>query len=384
MRGLLTPMASKRNSQPQTLSFSELTIWKTKLPDIQFAVLPPCNDRPNPLATEGRIYVSVFSPGAICVLERADGRLIWRRELPKFGHSSVYLEDRRLFANTANTLIAMDPDSGEILWSFSPYGREGESIYSSPSGREGRVYIGDRMGWLHCLDAASGKSIWKRHTNKTKNCSVNSTPVLINDLVIVSTNAKTALAFEALSGKLVWQQKLNAPSVFGPLVHRGSVLAVANSLYVLDPTTGKVRRRFSWHDRKADLAVTTPYSIVLTFRPDLSRANLPSDKAAAERIAAQDVEFSTMILVSNSGVQRTKQFVAFCPHFRYAPTTRLLYMSHLGGVDVFHPTTGRLLWQLKTTEDTNGGVGAVDTRDNKLYVLTGDGTVHALRHPAQV
>jgi putative pyrroloquinoline-quinone-binding quinoprotein len=58
-------------------------------------------------------------------------------------------------------------------------------------------------------------------------------------------------------------------------------------------------------------------------------------------------------------------------------------MSHLGGVDVFHPTAGRLIWRLKTTEDTNGGVGAVDTMDNKLYVLTGDGTVHALGHPVQ-
>ena len=209
-------MAPKRNSQPQTLSFSELTIWKTKLPDIQFAVLPPFNDRPNPLATESRIYVSVFSPGAICALQRADGRLIWRRELPKFGSSSVYLEDRRLFAKTANTLFAMDPDAGEILWSFSPYGREGESIYSSPSSGEGRVYIGDRMGWLHCLDAASGETIWKRRTNRTENCSVNSTPVLINDLVIVSTNAKTAIAYEAQSGKQVWQQHLNAPSGFGP------------------------------------------------------------------------------------------------------------------------------------------------------------------------
>jgi outer membrane protein assembly factor BamB len=376
-------MAPKRNSQPQTLSFSELTIWKTKLPDIQFAILPPFNDRPNPLATESRIYVSVFSPGAVCALQRADGRLIWRRELPKFGSSSVYLEDRRLFAKTANTLFAMDPDAGEILWSFSPYGREGESIYSSPSSGEGRVYIGDRMGWLHCLDAASGETIWKRRTNRTENCSVNSTPVLINDLVIVSTNAKTAIAYEAQSGKQVWQQHLNAPSGFGPLVHRGTILAVANSLIRTQSKDGKGSSEFCMAWLEGRPSVTSPYRIVLTFQPDLYGANLPSDKAAVERVAAQEVEFSTMILVSNSGVQRTKQFVAFCPHFRYEPTTRFLYMSHLGGVDVFHPTAGRLIWRLKTTEDTNGGVGAVDTMDNKLYVLTGDGTVHALGHPVQ-
>jgi len=38
--------------QPRTLSFEELTVWRTELPDVKFAVLPPGNARPNPLIAD--------------------------------------------------------------------------------------------------------------------------------------------------------------------------------------------------------------------------------------------------------------------------------------------------------------------------------------------
>jgi ABC-type multidrug transport system fused ATPase/permease subunit len=47
-------------------SFDELAIWRTKLPQVKHAILPPHTNRPNPLLHEGRLYVSVFSSGAIC------------------------------------------------------------------------------------------------------------------------------------------------------------------------------------------------------------------------------------------------------------------------------------------------------------------------------
>src|SRR5580704_16498261 len=43
-------------------SFEELVIWRTRLPQAQHAVNPPCNELPNPLVAENMVYVSVFSP----------------------------------------------------------------------------------------------------------------------------------------------------------------------------------------------------------------------------------------------------------------------------------------------------------------------------------
>jgi len=335
-------------------------------------VLPPSNTRPNPLATEDRLYVSVFAPGAICALERDRGKLIWRRELRKYANASAYLYAGRLFAKTSNTLFALQPDSGETLWSFCPYGTDGESIYSSPSAHENRVYIGDRRGCLHCLDAESGRTIWIRHTNRARNSDVNSTPVLMDGLVIVSTNAKTVVAYDALSGKLAWKQKLDGRSTFGPLVHRDSVLALSDSLYLLS-RTGQVRHRFSWKDEKVHQADSTPRSIVLTFWPKMaSRCTEPPGKTEPNKLT---------LLVTKSGIQRTTTFVAFCPSFRYVPATRLVYLSHLRGIDLIHAEKGTVLCQLKTSMDPRNGVALVDVRDKKIYALTGDGSVHALRHP---
>ena len=377
-------MASTRKKQPRTFRFRELTVWSTKLPDVKFGVLPPSNNRPNPLATQDKLFVSVFAPGAICALDRESGKLIWRRELPKYADASVHLHGGKLFAKTSNTLFAFRPESGETLWSFCPHGTEGESIYSSPSADDNRVYIGDRKGYLHCLDAESGKIIWKRRTNRAVNNDVNSTPVLMHGLVIVSTNAKTAVAYEALSGKLAWKQELDGSSTFGPLVHQNSVLVVSDSLYLLNPRTGRVRRRFSWNDLKAQQADTTPRSMIVTFWPDLPSATLPSGKVEAEKMAALEKRSQNMAFIAASGVQRTRAFVAYCHCFRYAPTTRLLYLSHLQGVDIFRPATGTLLCRLSVSNDTCGGIAPVDVRDEKIYVLTGDGCVHALRHPAQL
>jgi outer membrane protein assembly factor BamB len=267
--------------KPPTFSFRELTVWKTKLPDVQFAVPPPFNNRPNPLATPDRLYVSVFAPGAICALEPERGKLIWRRELPKYAGATVHLHERKLLATTENTLFALHPDSGRNLWAFCPHGSDGESIYSCPSAHENRIYIGDRTGYLHCLDAESGKTIWKRRTKRGRNGDVNSTPVLMDGLVIVSNNAETAVAYDALSGKLEWKQKLDGPSSFGPLAHQDSVLAVSNSLYVLNSKTGKVRRRFSWSGLRPKDADSTPQGIVLTFWPVLSGNKLPMEDGDA-------------------------------------------------------------------------------------------------------
>jgi hypothetical protein len=349
-------MASARKAQPQTFTFQDLAIWSTKLPEVQQAVLPPSNNRPNPLATEDRLYVSVLFPGAVCALDRDRGKVIWRRELSKYAKASVYLYERRLFAGTSNALFALHPNSGVILWSFCPYGNDGESIYSSPSAHNNRVYIGDRTGYLHCLDAENGKTIWKKLTSRARNASVNSTPVQMDGLVIVSTNAGTTFACDALSGKPEWKQKLDGPSIFGPLVHHDSVLVISDSLHLLNPRTGKVRRRFSWSGHKTQQAETTPRSMVVTFRPDFSSPGLPPGKVEAEQMAASHEEFQKMAVIATSGVQRTRKFVAYCPCFRYAPTTRLLYLSHLQGVDIFRPAMGTLLFRLRASSDPGAGI----------------------------
>ena len=87
-----------------TFAFREPTIWRTKLPHVEQAAMPPSNTRPNPLVVDDRLFASVFSPGAVCALDRNSGKLLWSRELSGLGGASVYSYHGRLFAKSSHTL----------------------------------------------------------------------------------------------------------------------------------------------------------------------------------------------------------------------------------------------------------------------------------------
>jgi outer membrane protein assembly factor BamB len=195
----------------------------------------------------------------------------------------------------------------------------------------------------------------------------------MDGLVIVTTNAKTAVAYEALSGKLAWKQKLDGSAIYGPLVHQGSVVAVSDSLYLLSPA-GKIQRRFSWKNERAFQADSTPRRIVVVTLWPKSAGRGAEEPGGTEPSKLR-------LLEAKSGAQRTTALGERFASVRYAPNTRLLYLSRWSGVDLIHAEKGTLLCQLKTGSDTRGGLAHVDVRDKKIYVLTDDGSVHALRHP---
>jgi outer membrane protein assembly factor BamB len=344
--------------------FDELVIWRTRLPQVKHAVLPPSNNRPNPLVTDNVVYVSVFSPGAICALDRKTGKLLWRREILKFAGSAVHLARGRLFAKTANTLYVLEPKTGKTIWSFCPYGDSGESIYSAPTIHRDSVFVGDRSGYLHCLDFRTGETRWKQRTSKTKNCDVNSTPVVVKRLVIVGTNAKMAAGYDTKTGKRVWVRRLDGPSVFGSLLYQNLLAVVTDSIYLLKPESGKVVRKFSWTPDGVTVAECTRGDIIA-----ILRGSPPTDGTVR------------LVGLSERGIQFTEHCRSFVAFLHYAPERKLIYVSHLKGIDIRRAENGLLACQIQR-ENREAVNGPVDVRRNTIYVLTGDGYVYALRHPS--
>ena len=356
----MSPGDGQRNT---SLRFEEITIWRTKLPDVKHGILPPHDDRPNPLVADSMVYASVFAPGAVCALERSTGKLLWRKELPKLGSSSVHLAGEILFAKTAHTLYALNPVNGATIWSFCPYGDSGEWLYSSPTVYRKRVFIGDRCGYLHCLDLSTGQSRWKQLTNKAKNNDVNSTPIILKGLVIVGTNAKKAVAYYAETGKRAWTCPLDGPSVFGPLVFHGLTAVFTDSVYLLRPENGKIVQKFSWKNDGPMTVACTPRKIIA-----ILRGKWPPEGG---------VELTG---VSMKGTQFSKTIRASVPFLRYAAETKLLYISHLEGIDLYEPARGAIICRIEHGERPED-VGPVDVQDGMVYALTGEGEVFALRHP---
>lgn len=344
-------------------TFDELATWRTKLPKAEHAVLPPSNNRPNPLATDTMLYVSVFSPGAVYALDRKTGKIVWHRKIPQFGGSAVQLADGKLFAKTANTLFALDPETGSTLWSFCPYGDSGESMYSAPTLYRNSVFIGDRCGYLHCLNSQTGETRWKKRTSRAKKDDVNSTPILSNGLVIVATNAKVAIAYDSRTGDRVWACRLDGPSHIGPILCRGLLGVLTDSVYLLSPKTGRVVRRFSWRNDGVSRAESTRKGIIA-----ILRGKWPPDGNV------------TLVGLNQNGIQFTEKAKVFVAFARYSNEMNLIYISHLEGIDLRRPENGALLCRIERRK-IPAGHSLVDVREKSIYALTADGYVYALRHP---
>jgi len=115
-----------------------------------------------------------------------------------------------------------------------------------------------------------------------------------------------------------------------------------------------------------------PRCIVLDFWPNMaSQDGKPSINNARK----------LTVISTESRTQRTIEVTLFCPSFRFASSTGLLYLSHLHGIDLIHPRKAILVCRMRTRRDTRGGVGLADVMNGKIYALTGDGTIYALRHP---
>ena len=357
-------MTTSNRKAGASVRFSEITVWRTKLPGVKHAILPPHDNRPNPLVADSMLYVSVFSPGAVCALNRKTGKLIWRKEIPKLAGSAVHLAGGKLFAKTAHTVYALEPNTGAVIWSFCPYGTSGEWIYSAPTVRGNSVFIGDRCGYLHCLDLEAGRLLWKQRTNRAKNDDVNTTPIVADGIVVVGTNAKRAVAYEVKTGERAWVCPLDGPSAFGPLAYKGLIAVFTDSVYLLKPETGKVVRKFSWKNDGITTATSTPKGIIA-----MLRGKWPPSGTVE------------LIRLTESGIQFSKTLQAFVAFLRYAKETKLVYVSHLEGIDICRPQSGEIICTVKLSKGPEE-VGPVEVRDSKIYALSGDGYVYALRHPA--
>jgi outer membrane protein assembly factor BamB len=295
-------------------------------------------------------------------LDVATGRLLWRRELQGLGAASAYFAQGKLFVKSASTIHALEAESGNEIWRFCPYGKEGEWIYSNPVVYRGRLYVGDRCGVLHCLDANSGKPRWAVKTNRAKrNGDVNSTPVVVHGLVVVGTNAKTALAFDWRTGRLAWRQRLDGPAATGFFVHQGLVVAVTDTVYLMCPESGRIRLHLRWRDDVVAYATDLGAQFAV-----LMRGSSPSQNTGNLYICD----------VSEGVVAQTTHNV-WCPSLRYIPATRLAYLSHLRGVRLLDEHGSDLLNLMAS----GTGVGLVDVKDEIIYAMTNRGFVYALRHP---
>jgi hypothetical protein len=94
----------------------------------------------------------------------------------------------------------------------------------------------------------------------------------------------------------------------------------------------------------------------------------PSGRGKFVRLNEQGIRFTNI----------SKAYVAFV---RCIDKSKLIYISHLQGIDIRRQPGGLLACQIEFGK-VSSGIGLVDVKGGMIYVLTGDGWVYALKHPA--
>jgi outer membrane protein assembly factor BamB len=357
-----------RHSHP----IEELTVWRYKIRGADLAVLPNHTTRPNPLVVGDVVLASIFSPGFVCAFDRMTGRQHWRVQTDGLAGSTVTFADGILYAQTGHTLYALDPTSGAIFWTFCPYGTEHEWIYSAPTIHKELVFIGDRTGKLHCLDARSGKPVWWKQTSRSGNPDVNTTALVHKHSVIVASNAGLAVAYEAASGRQLWRTRLDGPCGWELCIFEKKVVVTTRrSIYLLDPENGEVVQRSNWRRSVIKAFAATKGSLIAIKETESSWLSANTD----------DVNDTASI----AGVRRGN-LVFERPTSKYAwglrwdKKTGLLYESRIDGFGILSASTGERIHDIRTNKSVLEP-GLVDVQDNIIYLLSTDGSLYALNHP---
>jgi len=215
----------------------------------------------SPITSNGKLFITGDKPeqnGVICALNQSNGSLIWKKELPLnnkafigfYGYHSLAFYEGKVFtvlgcfftAVSRSKIIALDENTGDILWEKSFFG---VSFYSSVTVVDDKVFVCGHLtffpiSWLYVFDADSGDLLWR----KTLFGYIETTPVVFDNKVFVAPGRISGLlltgyaifplysgkskvyAFNIDNGEELWMKK-----VVGHLV-QCSPAAVNGKLFV--------------------------------------------------------------------------------------------------------------------------------------------------------
>ena len=137
---------------------------------------------------------------------------------------------------------------GHSGWPF----RTNREIFSLPCFDESCMYFGDCDGVFYCLDKKTGAVRWRKEGLER----VDSSPTLYDRTVFFAAIDDTLYALKSESGKARWKVQLPGVGYRNPkLLNRMLYIPGEGQLLALDPSTGKVLRRYAFSGEGRDVLV---------------------------------------------------------------------------------------------------------------------------------
>ena len=153
---------------------------------------------------------------------------------PAVAQGKLYIGDDKGFMHCYNA------DDGVEIWSKS----RGDNIpiKSSPAIFDGKVYYGDNYGRFFCLSAENGKTEWMYQTGDKIVSSPLAAVINGKKLVFFGSCDHTIYCLNADSGDVVWQYTTGDSVYSSPVLYKESVIVGSGDgyLYCFDGGSGKI------------------------------------------------------------------------------------------------------------------------------------------------
>lgn len=276
----------------------------------------------------------------------------WRVERSRASAQPV-IADGTVYAPVGADVLAIDADSGEVMWSVDPE-NDATIYWAPPTVRDGVVYLGDGDERLRAFDAEDGALLWERRFDGDRFEGIYGAPTVGVRGLSVGTAGGRVYTLDPATGETVWRT-----SVFGRIE---STLASDPPLLYAVTSGGDVYTfgsggRGHWHVGLPGLSSSTPAAVD-------GRCYVGCHDGAVYALADGAVEWTTEVGGFASG--------------GLAVADGRLFVAGGAGLMVLDAESGRVRWSSTVGSDGETPVVVDETAyvgGDGLYGMTLDGGI---------
>lgn len=257
------------------------------------------------------------------------------------------------------TFYALDANTGVLKWSY--VGAAG-FIYSSPTYKNGVIYVGCIDNFVYAFNAVNGKLLWK---TSLCNTGIESDAVIVDSTVYVGTNEDEMVALNARTGAVIWRYLTGANVSSSPKIANGVVYFGSSdgAIYALQAATGQ----FIWKYQTGAMINQSGASLVNGILYVGSRDNY---------LYAINAQNGSLVWKYNTGVSLEQSSPTVVNGVVYiGGWYDVPFFTVKGSVYAINAITGTLLWEKLTN---TGFSTSPFVNNNRLFICGDDGNISAL------
>ena len=196
----------------------------------------------SPIVSDGHVY-TLDSTGKVTGFALSGGKLFQVATTPENetgagGHGGgLAAENGRLYvANGYGIALALDPQSGKVLWQKNL----GAPIRAAPTASGDKLFVVTVQGRFYCLNGADGAELWAvRGLPQQASLTSSTSPAVDGDIVVVPYPSGDVMALKVSDGTPVWSENLarsrqtsqmaSMSDAARPAIDGGTVFAVGHA-----------------------------------------------------------------------------------------------------------------------------------------------------------